>query len=103
MKSPTKSLVDLLLKVRNQNTYQATWLRAVTAFRNEKKLDIYFATYLAEELGALLVQLYSELKPAKGGEYRRSSYLAARTAIQRHIRVLKRPFNIFKDEAFAYI
>ena len=57
---------------------------------------------LSRRAGSFLVQFYSELKPAKGGEFRRSSYLAARVANQRHIRVLKRPFNIFKDEAFSY-
>ena len=85
-----EELARLTAEGTNQNTCKATatWLITVTAFRNEKKLDISFATCSAEELGAFLVQFYSDPKPAKGGEYRRSSYLAARAAIQQHIRVL---------------
>ena len=69
-----KELARLIAEGTNQNTCKATatWLRTVTAFRNEKKLDIPFTTCSVEELGAFLVYFYSELKPAKGSEYRRS-------------------------------
>lgn len=41
------------------------------------------------------------MKPQKEGEeYRKNSYLSARGALQRHLRVVGRPFNIFTDEEF---
>ena len=51
-------LARLIAEGTNQNTCKATatWLRTVTAFRNEKKLDISFATCSAEELGPFLLQ-----------------------------------------------
>ena len=53
-----EELARLIAEGTNQNTCRATatWLRTDTAFRNEKKLDIFFATCSAEELGAFLVQ-----------------------------------------------
>ena len=41
------------------------------------------------------------MRPQKEGEeYRRNSYLSARAALQRHLRVVGRPFNIYTDEEF---
>lgn len=97
--------IDTLLEgALNKNTERATtvWLRAVTSFRKEKGLDLSFATCSAQELSDFLCQFYASVRPQKAGvEYSKSSYLAARAAIQRHLRVLKRPFNIFTDEAFS--
>ena len=96
---------DMLLKgALNKNTERATtvWLRTVTSFRKEKGLDLSFATCSAQEVNDFLCQFYASVRPQKAGvEYSKSSYLAARAAIRRHLRVLKRPFNIFTDEAFS--
>ena len=97
--------IDMLLKgVLNKNTERATtvWLRAVTSFRKEKGLDLSFATSSAQALNEFLCQFYASVRPQKAGvEYSSRSYLAARVTIQRHLRVVKRPFSIFTDEAFS--
>lgn len=98
-----KDIEDLIAGAENENTAKATalWLRVVTEFRREKSLDICFATCTAEEFNEFLCRFYMELKPKKSDtEYARSSYLAARSALQRHVRVLKRPFDLYKGEAF---
>ena len=79
----------------------STWLRVVSEYREEKGVGLSFATCTAEELAAFLERFYAEVKPKKHGEYSKSSYLAARAATQRHLRIVKRPFNIFSDEPFA--
>ena len=47
-----EELARLIAKGTNQNTCKATatWLITVTAYRNEEKLDISFATCSAEKL-----------------------------------------------------
>ena len=93
----------LIAGAENENTSKATavWLRTVTELRKAKKLDISFATCSAEEFNEFLCQFYVEVKPQKpDAEYCRNSYLAGRAALQRHVRVLKRPFDLYKGEAF---
>lgn len=97
-----EDIEKLVEDAKNVNTARATsvWLRAVTEFREEKGSNISFALCSAEELNDFLCLFYAQLKPKRGEVYSRSSYLAARAAVQRHVNVLKRPFNIFKDSAF---
>ena len=93
----------LIAGAENENTSKATavWLRTVTEFRKALKLDTSFATCSAEEFNEFLCQFYVEVKPQKSdAEYCRNSYLAAREALQKHVRVLKRPFDLHKGEAF---
>ena len=73
----------------------------MTSFRQEKNLDISFGICSKRELDQFLCQFYTSLclkKPCV--VYSHSSYLAARAAIQRHVRVLKPPFNLFQDDEF---
>ena len=105
MKFPTKSLLDLLLKARTRIPVkiQQRGLEQSLSFVTKRSSVIPLPCARPRWWEFFFfVQFYSELKSATSDEYRRSSYLAARAAIQRHIRVLKRPFNIFMDEAFAY-
>ena len=98
-----EELLRIISEGTNGNTARATstWLRVVSEYREEKGVGLSFATCTAEELAAFLERFYAEAKPKKHGEYSKSSYLAARAAIQRHLRIVKRPFNIFSDEPFA--
>ena len=98
-----EELLRIISEGTNGNTARATstWLRVVSEYREEKGVGLSFATCTAEELAAFLERFYAEVKPKKHGEYSKSSYLAARAAIQRHLRIVKRPFNIFSDEPFA--
>ena len=89
----------LIARAKNENTSKATtvWLRTVTEFPKAKKVDISFATCSAEEFNEFLRQFYVEVKPQKpDSEYCRNAYLAARAALQRHVRVPKRPFDLYK-------
>ena len=81
--------IEMLLKgALNKNTKQATtaWLRAVTSQERE-----VFGHVLSS---SALCQFYSSVRPQKTGvEYSSNhSYLAARVAIQRHLRVVKLSF-----------
>ena len=98
-----EELLRIISEGTNGNTARATstWLRVVSEYREEKGVGLSFATCTAEELAAFLERFYAEVKPKKHGEYSKSSYLAALAAIQRHLRIVKRPFNIFSDEPFA--
>ena len=98
-----EQLLRIISEGTNGNTARATstWLRVVSEYREEKGVGLSFATCTAEELAAFLERFYAEVKPKKQGECSKSSYLAARAAIQRHLRIVKRPFNIFSDEPFA--
>ena len=78
----------------------AHWLRVVAAFRQGQGDKICFATCSAEECSDFLCRFCVRMRPKGEGEYRRISYLSARAAIQRHLRVIRRPFNIFKDKPF---
>ena len=98
-----EQLLRLIAEGTNGNTARATsmWLRVVSEYRQEKGFELSFATCTAEELAAFLEKFFAEVRPQKDGEYSKSSYLAARAPIQRHLRIVKRPFNIFTDEAFV--
>ena len=98
-----EELVRFMAEGTNGNTARATsmWLRVVSEYRQEKGFELSFATCTAEELAAFLEKFFAEVRPQKDGEYSKSSYLAARAPIQRHLRIVKRPFNIFTDEAFV--
>ena len=84
---------ETLLQMRTgdgkENTAWATpmWLRDVSDHRSEKGLKISFACCSAEELATFLGKRHAEVKPKKGTgcEYRKSSYLPARSATKRHL------------------
>ena len=101
-----ETLLQMLTEAGNENTARATstWLWVVSDYRREESLKISFACCSAEELATFLEKFYAEVKPKKGTgcEYSKSSYLAARAATQRHLRVPKRPFNIFTAEVLTH-
>jgi len=55
--------VRLVEDAKSVNTTKATnlWLRAVTEFREEKKIGLSFATCSAEEMNDFLCRFYAEL------------------------------------------
>ena len=75
-----------------------TWITALSAYCKDKPVDL--ATCSEDELAPLLEGFYCDLRRQDGSKYKRSSYLAARSAIQRHLSSLGRPFNIVSSPVF---
>ena len=74
-------------------------LRVDTAFLQEQGDNICIASCSADECSDFPCRFYAGMRPKGEGEYRKSSYLSARAAIQRRLRDIRRPFTI-KDEPF---
>ena len=92
----------LIEKVTPQSTKSATkfWVRVVCDFAREKGIPLDFATIDEGQLARLLEDFYCSLRRKDGSEYKRSSYLAARGAVQRELNRLERTINI-QSPAFA--
>ena len=86
----------LIEKVTPQSTKSATkfWVRVVCDFAREKGISFDFATIEEGQLARLLEDFYCSLRKKDGTEYKRSSYLAARGAVQRELNRLERNINI---------
>lgn len=76
------------------------WVGVLMSFCREKRIPLDLATCSASDLNQCLAKFYTGLKTKKGGSYQRGSYLSARSAIQRRLAELQRPFNLRKDGAF---
>lgn len=63
-------------------------------------LTIDLQTCTSSELNDCLRKFYCGLRTKKGEKYQKSSYLGARSALQRHLTDLKRPYNLRQDAAF---
>ena len=59
-------------------------------------MQIGLKTCLAEELDDCLRKFWQGLKTKRGETYQRSSYLCARSALQRQLSYLKRPLDLRK-------
>ena len=92
----------LIEKVTPQSTKSATkfWVRVVCDFAREKGISFDFATIEEGQLARLLEDFYCSLRKKDGTEYKRSSYLAARGAVQRELNRLERNINL-QSPAFA--
>ena len=92
----------LIEKVTPQSTKSAIkfWERVVCDFAREKGISFDFATIEEGQLARLLEDFYCSLRKKDGTEYKRSSYLAARGAVQRELNRLERNINI-QSPAFA--
>lgn len=76
------------------------WLGVFQTFCAEKGINIDLATCSASDLDDCLKKFYGGLRTKKGLTYQKGSYMSARSAIQRHLTYLKRPFNVRSDSAF---
>jgi len=85
-----------------EQTRQANnfWLGVLESFCREKQVPLDLTKCSAEVLNDCLSKFYAGLKTKKGEKYQRTSYLCARSAIQRHLTFLKRPFDLRGDVAF---
>ena len=92
----------LIEKVTPQSTKSATkfWVRVVCDFAREKGISFDFATIEEGQLARLLEDFSCSLRKKDGTEYKWSSYLAARGAVQRELNRLERNINI-QSPAFA--
>ena len=70
------------------------WLRVFQIFCAEKGNNFDLATCSASDLDDCLKKFYGGLRTKKGVTYQKGSYMSARSAIQRHLTYLKRPFNV---------
>ena len=84
-------------KTRTANEF---WLRTLTSFCREKCIQLSLETCSAKELDDCLKKFYFGLRTKDGRVYQRSSYVSARSAIQRQLVILKRPFNLRVGEEF---
>ena len=87
-----------------QTTQRTTrfWLSVFNRYCEEKKLVVDLAKCTASELNDVLKFFYVEVRNAEGKTYQRSSLCSLRAAIQRHLKDLKRPINIFNDKEFDF-
>ena len=76
------------------------WVRTVQSFLREKKTALDLRTCTSEEVNDGLKGFYFGLRKKTGGMYQASSYVSARSAIQRHLTSLKPSFNIRDDKEF---
>ena len=77
------------------------WVRTLMSFAREKKINLDLNTCTAAQLNDCLKSFYFGLRTKNGKVYQRNSYVAARSAIQRQLTSLKRPFNLRCDSDFA--
>ncbi len=85
-------------KTRSANSF---WVGVLQSFCLEKQIKLDLKTCSAEELEDCLRQFYPGLKTKKGSTYQKTSYMCSRSAIQRQLSMLERPFNLRNDAAFA--
>ena len=76
------------------------WVRTLTSFCREKSIQLSLETCSAQELDDCLKKFYFGLRTKDGRVYQRSSYVSARSAIQRQLAIFKRPFDLRSGEQF---
>ena len=94
---------QLLKEAVPPNTRKSTdmCVSVFNKFCSEQDINLDLAICSANELNDALCKFYPSLRTKAGGLYRKASYLASRGVIHRRTQELKRPFNVFKSEAFA--
>ena len=75
------------------------WVREVMPFCPKKPIQLSLETCSAQELDDCL-KFYFGLRTKDEYVYQRSSYVSARSAIQRQLATFKRPFNLRSSEEF---
>ena len=84
---------NLLLKDAvpdSTQTATAFWIRTFEEFCSCTGISCEFKTVDEDTLSDVLERFYCDLRKKDGGEYKRSGYIAARGAIQRHLDSLER-------------
>ena len=84
-----------------QNTKASTafWLNVFESFCAEKDISIDLTKCSAQDFNDALSLFYVSMRTKQSLVYKKSSYLAARAALGRHVTVtLQRPFNVFKTQ-----
>ena len=61
-----------------------------------------FGNGTLNDLAGLLEGYYTDIRKKDGSEYKKASYVAARSAIQGHLDSVKRDINIFHDAGFSF-
>ena len=69
----------------NTRKTTALWLKALSDYPFKRQIKFDLKTCSEEELASVLVRLCAEVRTKNGEEYQRSSLLAMRAALQRHI------------------
>ena len=84
-----------------QNTKASTdfWLNVFESFCAEKDISIDLTKCSAQDFSDALSRFYVSMRTKQGLVFKKSSYLAVRAALDRHVTVtLQRPFNVFKTQ-----
>ena len=76
------------------------WIGVFNEYLKQKEHDIDLKSVDPSILSGIIGSFYVDLRKKNGGLYMRNSYLAARSAIHRHISSIRTDMNIFSDNAF---
>ena len=76
------------------------WVRTLTSFCREKSIQLSLETCSAQEMDDCLKKFYFGLRTKDGRVYQRSSYVSARSAIQRQLAIFKRTFDLRSGKQF---
>ena len=87
-----------------ENTKRTTrfWLSVFKRYCDEKKIALDLSSCTSAELSNVLKFFYVEVRNSDGKTYQRSSLASVRAAIQRRLKDLRRPINVYKDKEFEF-
>lgn len=85
-----------------KNTALATdfWVRSFSEYNGHKENPIDFKTAQKSAIADLLEQFYTDARKKDGSKYTRNSYLAARSALQRHLSTIQSDVKLFTCPEF---
>ena len=91
---------DLLDSAKRKRTLISTqtWVKAFGAYCGPTTAD--FHAISASDLSGRLQGFYTGMRKADGSEYKRASFIAARSALARPFTTFERGFNLIKGHEF---
>ena len=91
---------DLLDSAKSKRTLISTqtWVKAFGAYCGPSTVDFHAVS--ASELCERLQGFYAGMRKADGSEYKRASFIAARSALARHVTTFERGFDLIKGPEF---
>lgn len=93
---------NLLDNIESDNTKRgtATAVKLFRSYLNEKNLDLDFENYSKTQLDDVLETFYMESRNKKGDMYKKSTLMAYRHGIQRHLEQTRTDIDITKGDDF---
>ena len=93
---------DLINNIEAKNTKRATntSVRLFREYLTSKQESADFETFAKDKLDKLLASFFVEMRNKEGGMYKKSTLVAYRHGIQRHLERTRDDVNIMKDTEF---